>query len=153
MQRGLVGSEMCIRDRVSTQSTWGTLTILNLNWNKIEDKGAEFIAAALKSNSTLTILNLSFNEIGNKGAEFIAAALKSNRTLTTLDLCENEIGDKGVELITTAFNLNNTIQKINLSLNNISEKDLILNKKCPPIMLQHFQSPKKKSLIIESSSM
>eukprot|EP00831_Metopus_contortus_P025418 TRINITY_DN21909_c0_g1_i2.p1 TRINITY_DN21909_c0_g1~~TRINITY_DN21909_c0_g1_i2.p1 ORF type:complete len:161 (-),score=41.22 TRINITY_DN21909_c0_g1_i2:137-571(-) len=23
MQRGLVGSEMCIRDRVSTQSTWG----------------------------------------------------------------------------------------------------------------------------------
>eukprot|EP00831_Metopus_contortus_P070690 TRINITY_DN6458_c0_g1_i4.p1 TRINITY_DN6458_c0_g1~~TRINITY_DN6458_c0_g1_i4.p1 ORF type:complete len:135 (+),score=38.70 TRINITY_DN6458_c0_g1_i4:112-516(+) len=24
MQRGLVGSEMCIRDRVSTQSTWGT---------------------------------------------------------------------------------------------------------------------------------
>eukprot|EP00831_Metopus_contortus_P002011 TRINITY_DN1074_c0_g1_i5.p4 TRINITY_DN1074_c0_g1~~TRINITY_DN1074_c0_g1_i5.p4 ORF type:complete len:135 (+),score=23.14 TRINITY_DN1074_c0_g1_i5:297-701(+) len=27
MQRGLVGSEMCIRDRVSTQSTWGYLNM------------------------------------------------------------------------------------------------------------------------------
>eukprot|EP00831_Metopus_contortus_P006779 TRINITY_DN12595_c0_g1_i3.p4 TRINITY_DN12595_c0_g1~~TRINITY_DN12595_c0_g1_i3.p4 ORF type:complete len:123 (-),score=38.43 TRINITY_DN12595_c0_g1_i3:81-449(-) len=28
MQRGLVGSEMCIRDRVSTQSTWETAPVL-----------------------------------------------------------------------------------------------------------------------------
>eukprot|EP00831_Metopus_contortus_P043479 TRINITY_DN34907_c0_g1_i1.p4 TRINITY_DN34907_c0_g1~~TRINITY_DN34907_c0_g1_i1.p4 ORF type:complete len:101 (-),score=45.01 TRINITY_DN34907_c0_g1_i1:321-623(-) len=27
MQRGLVGSEMCIRDRVSTQSTWGEMHV------------------------------------------------------------------------------------------------------------------------------
>eukprot|EP00831_Metopus_contortus_P038654 TRINITY_DN30346_c0_g1_i1.p1 TRINITY_DN30346_c0_g1~~TRINITY_DN30346_c0_g1_i1.p1 ORF type:complete len:367 (+),score=70.35 TRINITY_DN30346_c0_g1_i1:74-1174(+) len=31
MQRGLVGSEMCIRDRVSTQSTWGITMAENLN--------------------------------------------------------------------------------------------------------------------------
>eukprot|EP00831_Metopus_contortus_P073862 TRINITY_DN673_c0_g1_i5.p3 TRINITY_DN673_c0_g1~~TRINITY_DN673_c0_g1_i5.p3 ORF type:complete len:107 (-),score=20.57 TRINITY_DN673_c0_g1_i5:446-766(-) len=29
MQRGLVGSEMCIRDRVSTQSTWEYKKIMN----------------------------------------------------------------------------------------------------------------------------
>eukprot|EP00831_Metopus_contortus_P003553 TRINITY_DN11314_c0_g1_i1.p1 TRINITY_DN11314_c0_g1~~TRINITY_DN11314_c0_g1_i1.p1 ORF type:complete len:136 (-),score=37.70 TRINITY_DN11314_c0_g1_i1:90-497(-) len=31
MQRGLVGSEMCIRDRVSTQSTWGQIMIQDIS--------------------------------------------------------------------------------------------------------------------------
>eukprot|EP00831_Metopus_contortus_P080170 TRINITY_DN813_c0_g1_i1.p1 TRINITY_DN813_c0_g1~~TRINITY_DN813_c0_g1_i1.p1 ORF type:complete len:460 (+),score=52.41 TRINITY_DN813_c0_g1_i1:166-1545(+) len=36
MQRGLVGSEMCIRDRVSTQSTWGVGEHLLLFKNSME---------------------------------------------------------------------------------------------------------------------
>eukprot|EP00831_Metopus_contortus_P002784 TRINITY_DN11031_c0_g2_i4.p2 TRINITY_DN11031_c0_g2~~TRINITY_DN11031_c0_g2_i4.p2 ORF type:complete len:117 (-),score=34.60 TRINITY_DN11031_c0_g2_i4:45-395(-) len=44
MQRGLVGSEMCIRDRVSTQSTWG-LRELDEECN-LKGKNAELVTVA-----------------------------------------------------------------------------------------------------------
>eukprot|EP00831_Metopus_contortus_P042473 TRINITY_DN3367_c0_g1_i2.p2 TRINITY_DN3367_c0_g1~~TRINITY_DN3367_c0_g1_i2.p2 ORF type:complete len:151 (+),score=36.43 TRINITY_DN3367_c0_g1_i2:134-586(+) len=39
MQRGLVGSEMCIRDRVSTQSTWG--------YKKMGEKSASIVVCEM----------------------------------------------------------------------------------------------------------
>eukprot|EP00831_Metopus_contortus_P011888 TRINITY_DN14760_c0_g1_i1.p2 TRINITY_DN14760_c0_g1~~TRINITY_DN14760_c0_g1_i1.p2 ORF type:complete len:142 (+),score=59.28 TRINITY_DN14760_c0_g1_i1:103-528(+) len=41
MQRGLVGSEMCIRDRVSTQSTWAEKNeVLKVSYIKNAEKGS-----------------------------------------------------------------------------------------------------------------
>eukprot|EP00831_Metopus_contortus_P084487 TRINITY_DN9604_c0_g1_i1.p1 TRINITY_DN9604_c0_g1~~TRINITY_DN9604_c0_g1_i1.p1 ORF type:complete len:137 (-),score=4.66 TRINITY_DN9604_c0_g1_i1:28-438(-) len=85
------------------------------------------------------LFHIDENLIREKGSEFIAAALKSNSTLTTLNLRNNYIGNKGVEIITIAFNLNKTIKKIDLIHNNIGNQDLILVKKPSKNMLQRFQ--------------
>ena len=85
--------------------------------NQIGDKGAEFIAAALKENKTLTTLYIcnntryikniqlisdyyiiAYNQIGDKGAEFIAAALKENKTLTELRIGNNTQYIKNIQI-------------------------------------------------------
>ena len=61
-----------------------TLQELNLNFDKISDKGATALAQALKRNTTLQLLNLSFNKISDKGATALAQAMKGNTTLQIL---------------------------------------------------------------------
>ena len=72
-----------------------TLTHLDLsNHNqKVDVKGAQAIAQALRINQTLTHLDLCRNQIGAKGARAIAQALEYNQSLITLDLASNPIGD------------------------------------------------------------
>eukprot|EP00831_Metopus_contortus_P016865 TRINITY_DN17103_c0_g1_i1.p1 TRINITY_DN17103_c0_g1~~TRINITY_DN17103_c0_g1_i1.p1 ORF type:complete len:177 (+),score=37.20 TRINITY_DN17103_c0_g1_i1:172-702(+) len=119
MQRGLVGSEMCIRDRVSTQSTWDrTLTSLYIHSNNIGVAGAKSIASALKSNVSLTTLYLWNNNIGDTGTESIAGALTTNSTLTELSLGSNKIGDIGAKFLADALISNYTLQDLYLSCSN-----------------------------------
>eukprot|EP00831_Metopus_contortus_P048531 TRINITY_DN3964_c0_g2_i1.p1 TRINITY_DN3964_c0_g2~~TRINITY_DN3964_c0_g2_i1.p1 ORF type:complete len:233 (+),score=42.61 TRINITY_DN3964_c0_g2_i1:111-809(+) len=58
MQRGLVGSEMCIRDRVSTQSTWGVIweRKMELNCTKRSGKKIEMEKIALGPLSILPLI-------------------------------------------------------------------------------------------------
>eukprot|EP00831_Metopus_contortus_P016867 TRINITY_DN17103_c0_g1_i7.p1 TRINITY_DN17103_c0_g1~~TRINITY_DN17103_c0_g1_i7.p1 ORF type:complete len:197 (+),score=26.50 TRINITY_DN17103_c0_g1_i7:172-762(+) len=127
MQRGLVGSEMCIRDRVSTQSTWDrTLTSLYIHSNNIGVAGAKSIASALKSNVSLTTLYLWNNNIGDTGTESIAGALTTNSTLTELSLGSNKIGDIGAKFLADALISNYTLQDLYLSCSNMSESSKLL---------------------------
>eukprot|EP00831_Metopus_contortus_P054267 TRINITY_DN4564_c0_g2_i7.p2 TRINITY_DN4564_c0_g2~~TRINITY_DN4564_c0_g2_i7.p2 ORF type:complete len:152 (-),score=30.68 TRINITY_DN4564_c0_g2_i7:30-485(-) len=95
---------------------------LNLSYNSIGDKVAEYIATALNSNSTLISLNLGINSIGVKGAEYIATALISNSTLTSLNLGNNSIGDKGAEYIAAALKSNSTLTTLNFFNNKMMTK-------------------------------
>ena len=45
-------------------------------------------------------MDLSYTKITDKGAEYIAWALKTNRSLQTLDISHNQISDKGFACIT-----------------------------------------------------
>eukprot|EP00831_Metopus_contortus_P051702 TRINITY_DN4340_c0_g1_i2.p1 TRINITY_DN4340_c0_g1~~TRINITY_DN4340_c0_g1_i2.p1 ORF type:complete len:398 (-),score=73.55 TRINITY_DN4340_c0_g1_i2:163-1356(-) len=54
MQRGLVGSEMCIRDRVSTQSTWELDNVFDYINNKLPNEDLPEVYG-LHDNSTITM--------------------------------------------------------------------------------------------------
>jgi Ran GTPase-activating protein (RanGAP) involved in mRNA processing and transport len=59
---------------------------MNLQKNKIGDKGAQAIAEALMTNSSLQVLDLSQNCIHKKGAKYLAKALPLNNSLRELKI-------------------------------------------------------------------
>lgn len=63
-----------------------TLTALNLRKNKIESKGVQFLADALKTNKSLEVLKLGCNNIGSSGVWAMVDVLRSNTSLTLIDL-------------------------------------------------------------------
>ena len=109
-----------------------TLTVLYLKRNKIGDKGAELLSAALRNNTvsrafsastqkiqiefftqTLNTLNLQFNEIGEKGAEHLSAALR-NSTVSRIFSCSTQ--KTLIDFFTQ------TLTKFNLRYNLIGKK-------------------------------
>eukprot|EP00831_Metopus_contortus_P023630 TRINITY_DN20816_c0_g1_i4.p1 TRINITY_DN20816_c0_g1~~TRINITY_DN20816_c0_g1_i4.p1 ORF type:complete len:146 (-),score=43.45 TRINITY_DN20816_c0_g1_i4:15-452(-) len=82
MQRGLVGSEMCIRDRVSTQSTW-----------------AKTMAQALAVNKSLCYFDFTYNNIHDDGLSRLGESLDINATLLKLKLFgHNYFGQEALDL-------------------------------------------------------
>ncbi|GMH71154.1 hypothetical protein TrLO_g13275 [Triparma laevis f. longispina] len=76
-----------------------SLSVINLENNKIGDRGAAALAYLLGSDSLLSKLLLNRNRIGDKGAKALAEKLKGNRMLHTLALGYNLVGvDGGVAL-------------------------------------------------------
>eukprot|EP00831_Metopus_contortus_P071240 TRINITY_DN6510_c0_g1_i1.p1 TRINITY_DN6510_c0_g1~~TRINITY_DN6510_c0_g1_i1.p1 ORF type:complete len:133 (-),score=25.49 TRINITY_DN6510_c0_g1_i1:62-460(-) len=55
------------------------------------------LAGAIRLNKKLSTLDLNENKIGDKGAQFLVKALTSNSTLTTLSLKRNKLTDKTIE--------------------------------------------------------
>lgn len=72
-----IGDEGCgvLADRVLTGSI--TLQSLYLSGNKIADRGALSIAAAIFQGTSLDALHLSLNRIGDEGIQAIAGAIKT----------------------------------------------------------------------------
>jgi len=72
-----------------------SLTFIDMERNRLGDKGAKVIGSALKGmemRASLTSLNLQQNIIGAEGATAIADALRANGLLKSLDLRYNPIG-------------------------------------------------------------
>ncbi|KAL0226110.1 hypothetical protein P9112_013434 [Eukaryota sp. TZLM1-RC] len=99
-----------------------TLTKLNLGDNKITSEGASALARALESNSTMTELNLGNNNITSEGASALARALESNSTLTTLYLQYNNFPSEGASALARALESNSTLTKLNLGDNKITSE-------------------------------
>ena len=80
-----------------------TLTVLNLNGNRITRRGAKALATALRDNSTLLCLHLDGNELDDRAAANLAASISSNLTLRLLTLRENEeMGREGAAALREA---------------------------------------------------
>ncbi|CAF1271556.1 unnamed protein product [Rotaria sp. Silwood1] len=120
----------------------------NLERLNIDDKGAQYLAEALKTNNTLISLILAYNDMSDVGIELIAHALRNNITLanielrgnrsnlcivvemaqrikcdkilTTLNLRQNRIGDIGAEYLAILLRNNPTLKELDLSLNRIT---------------------------------
>ncbi|GMH48898.1 hypothetical protein TrRE_jg5518 [Triparma retinervis] len=71
------------------------LTTLNLERNKIGDKGAIAVSYLLTPSSNLTKLFLARNRIGDRGASALGGKLRKNKMLHTLGLGFNVIGPGG----------------------------------------------------------
>lgn len=94
------------------------LQTLNLNGNKIVDKGAKAIGTALNINSSLTVLYLNRNQIGDAGVKAVAHGLKNNSSLTKLAISRNRIRDEGASAVADTMKSNTTIQVIALFTGN-----------------------------------
>ena len=71
-------------------------------WNKIGDKGAKHLSAALRNNTVSRVFSSSTQKTQ---IDFFT------QTLNTLDLTGNQIGDKGAEHLFAALG-NNTVSRI-----------------------------------------
>jgi len=70
--------------------------LLDLDYNRIGDEGAEALGEAIKTNPSITKLNLNRNQIGDEGAIALAEALQTNTSITALGLYGNQIENKKV---------------------------------------------------------
>lgn len=84
-------NQICHRLR----SNAADLTILNLNYRDIGNRGAILLADALRTNRTLVVLFLECNSIGDIGACHLAHSAAHHPHLQHLYLSHNRIGDNG----------------------------------------------------------
>lgn len=99
-----------------------TIKKLDLSFNNIKNKGAEYLSKALAQNNSIISLNLSFNKIKNKGGCALAKALQDNSCLEELNLKENGIKSKAAEILNNMCRTNTKILILNLKLNPIHVK-------------------------------
>lgn len=71
-------------------------------------------------NTNIVSLNLAFNKLGDKGLEYIATKLTNNKLLLELDLQRTDISDKGLRtLAKVLLKDDSSLTSINLGYNNI----------------------------------
>jgi len=99
------------------------LVVFNLSNNEIGDKGAAAFAKAVAAGSSnLKDLNLGDNNIGDNGASAIADALKSKSSVIHVHLQSNNIGDNGASALAAALETNESVTELDISDNNVGVK-------------------------------
>ena len=103
----------------------GVLASLTLEYNFIDDEGAEALATALVAGMALTSLNLAENFIGTSGLLALADALVTNTALVNLQLSQlhrgtNAKGDMaGFVALAQSLKRNRRLARLTLSANKI----------------------------------
>ena len=92
---------------------------MQIDRNEITEKGASYIAEALRTTRALRKLSLRSNPIGDEGLQYIAEALIINTSLIELDLtgCYLSITEENGPTLTEMLQRNKTLRKLNLSWN------------------------------------
>lgn len=96
------------------------LTSLNVSGCKINDKGAEMMAAILPKTVSLQKLNLSNTSLNVTEANNISNALRDISSLRVFNLSDNNINDEATDSIAAVFCNNYLIEEVNLSHNKLS---------------------------------
>ena len=94
-----------------------TLLQLNLGTNEILVDGGRYIANSVSKNKGLTYLNLEDNQLGPKAGMAFARSLKDNHVLAHLNLRTNKLGYKAGQAFAIAMMHNTSLISINLENN------------------------------------
>ncbi|KAH0795143.1 Leucine Rich Repeat family protein [Histomonas meleagridis] len=106
--------ELCMSLRMNC-----SLTTLALSYNKIDDKGAIYLADMIFKNKSLLKLQLGANLFSTHTAGYFGVALSKNATLQFLDLSRNNLRSYGVWPIAVSLMNNKTLKTIDLRYNSI----------------------------------
>ncbi|GLD98358.1 hypothetical protein PINS_up007055 [Pythium insidiosum] len=101
-----------------------SLRTLDLGFNRITDRGATLLAAALEQNRTLESLYLSGNDIGPIGVAALANALRKNSTLRSLHLSGNNIGEDGARELALGLQHNTGLRALYIGTNGIGSNGM-----------------------------
>ena len=93
-----------------------SLTSLTLGNNRLGDRGASVLAAAMKS-SALTAIDLCENGISRGGAKALSAAMGQMECLRTINLRSNAIDSEAIKPIASAMEASRSLTEVNLSNN------------------------------------
>ena len=98
-----------------------TLTRLSLSECRLFlfSNGIDSFSKVIEQNKTLVHIELNNNKIGNRGAIRLAEALQKNTSLESLSLWHNKIGDDGVSAIAKMLFTNSTLLDLELGANHI----------------------------------
>ena len=88
------------------------VTVLDISFNEIGDKGIAYIATALHTNTTMRTLDVRHCHISNVGAESLARALAVNTSLQDLNMSNNNIGYNGIYEFVIALQTNTTLKDL-----------------------------------------
>ena len=101
------------------------LTSLNLSGCKINDKGADMMAAILPETVSLQKLDLSSTALNVAEANKINNALRNISSLKVYNLSDNNINDKAADRIAAVFYSNYLMEEVNLSHNKLSSVGML----------------------------
>ncbi|XP_072043458.1 uncharacterized protein [Amphiura filiformis] len=92
---------------------------LNLSFNDIDSRGADFLAESLKHAPKLKFLNLNYNVLGSQGVVALCKSLQYVTHLETLKLSGNKIGSDGMMALCETFHYITHLKILELDDNNI----------------------------------
>ena len=101
-----------------------SLTVLNLNGNKIDDEGAKYLASGLIGNQSLKQLHLSENFVSSDGCWQIVKSLKTRPGLQMLLLTNNFIRDDVSTAVIDLLRTSNSIEVLSLHGNFIRQVNM-----------------------------
>ena len=108
---------------IDPHSTIKTRLEMHLGSNEIHKGGALHIAELLnKTSELLSVLQLGWNPIGNKGLQTIFESLKQNKMLKYLDVSNCGMTDTGVASLANALRMNNTLEELHIAYSMIHEE-------------------------------
>jgi len=103
------------------------MTHLNLEGNKIGDKGAEAMCTALTDNGSLLVLNLDNNKIAEASAKAITTLMQANPFLVTVTFASNNVPEKYKQPISLLSSDNLKLHKrcnaLQKDINHVYEKE------------------------------
>ncbi|GCC17373.1 NACHT, LRR and PYD domains-containing protein 3-like [Chiloscyllium punctatum] len=116
-------TDSCADDLSSILSASRSLTVVNLNDNKLGDSGMKLLSAALRNlNSKLQKVELRGNHLSESCAEDLASILNTNQSLIELNLGNNKVKHLGVKLLSSALmNPHCKLQKLLLYRNGLTK--------------------------------
>lgn len=92
---------------------------LDLQYNSLGKKGAEYLSILLKHTPKLEILNLNFNYILNDGLLLLSKSLKYVSNLKCLELEYNSLYSKGLQCLCNNLSYITNLRKLNISENSL----------------------------------
>ena len=98
-----------------------TMELLDLRWNNIGEKGAEFISKLARK---LKTVNLSGNAVKSGGARHLLRSMHSE-TLTSVDLSMNHIANEVLDDLIALAGSRSTYAEVNLEWNVVSDDDKV----------------------------
>lgn len=97
-----------------------SLTLLNLEWNQLNQSGAmTLLGKWIANNESLEHLDLRNNKLSSDDAVNLSRALTRNRSLRHVDLRWNEIGSIGLQAMASALLQNTTLTSLMVSGNGV----------------------------------
>ncbi|KAJ3320347.1 hypothetical protein HDV06_005378 [Boothiomyces sp. JEL0866] len=102
------------------------LQVLNLNGNKIGDKGLEAIIDSIRGIKTIKQLNFGSNKLTDQSIIKLAEFLSTNTSVISLCLFQNKISNEGALALSNMLTKNKTLVCLYLYLNNIQNHGMLM---------------------------
>ena len=102
-----------------------TLTVFNIDNNKVDEEAADDIATVLSHNTKLQVVKLNSNSFKTVGMIKIAKALQNISTLTKFCIYNNNVGEEAADDIATVLSHNTKLQVVNLDGNSFKTAGMI----------------------------
>ncbi|GMH70488.1 hypothetical protein TL16_g05422 [Triparma laevis f. inornata] len=96
-----------------------TLTVLNLEGNRLGTGTGDAFAQMMRKNATLLTLNLATNEILVDGGRYIANSIGKNKAITYLNMADNQLGPKAGLAFARSLKDNHTLAHLDLNTNRL----------------------------------
>ncbi len=99
-----------------------SLTVLHINWSKIDDDKIRLLISQILDHQSLIELNLEHNCISDRGSRAIGKFINGHSKLERLNLCDNQIRAAGAQAIAHGLLKNQSVKELNLRLNRLSDE-------------------------------
>ncbi|XP_072893431.1 NACHT, LRR and PYD domains-containing protein 3-like isoform X1 [Hemitrygon akajei] len=91
----------------------------------LTDSGAKALASALSTNSSLTVLNLNENKLGDSGVKLVSAALRNAECkIQKLELRNVGLTDSGAAVLFSALSTKPSLTELDLGSNSLTDLSL-----------------------------